>query len=332
VAKKAERRGPPRGAVEARRAPAGAAAPVPAFKGFSDASFVASTAAPLDRLLRAHFAGASWNAVRSLVESGKVTLDTEPARDPSRPVREGAEIRVAMRAPRARGPELPADLIAHVDAHVVVARKPPGISTVPYDENETGTLVELVTAALRKKGGSHAPLGVVHRIDKDTSGLVLFARTLAAKRALKQQFRVHSVHRRYLALAHGSVESGTLHSRLVKDRGDGRRGSTDNETLGREAVTHVRVLERFARATHVECRLETGRTHQIRIHLAEQGNPLLGERVYAGRLAEAMVPAPRLMLHAGELGFDHPATGEPLRFEQPMPEDMRGVLASLRLR
>ncbi len=299
---------------------------------FTDATHVAATDAPLDRQLRGLFAGASWNAVRALIESGKVSVDGDVVRSPSHVVRAGAEVRVSMRAPRARGPALPSDLLAHVDAQVVVARKPAGISTVPYDENETGTLSELVEAALRRKGGSHAPLGIVHRIDKETSGLVVFARTLAAKRALKQQFRVHSVRRGYWALAQGTVAPGTLASRLVKDRGDGRRGSTENPTLGREAVTHVRVLEKLPGATLVECRLETGRTHQIRIHLAESGHPLLGERVYSKNFRAPLISAPRLMLHAFELGFEHPTTGAPLRFEQPMPDDMRDVLASLRMR
>jgi 23S rRNA pseudouridine1911/1915/1917 synthase len=294
-----------------------------------DGTHVLTSDAPLDRALRSWFVGASWNQVRSLVESGKVSVDGEVVREPSRGVRAGSEIRIAMRSPRARGPELPADLLVHQDAHVVVARKPPGISTVPFDEHETGTLSELVQAALRR-GAPQPPLGIVHRIDKDTSGLVVFARTLAAKRALKQQFRFHSVVRRYVAIAHGAVTPGTLHSRLVKDRGDGRRGSTENPVLGREAVTHVRVLERLRGASLVECKLETGRTHQIRIHLSERGHPLLGERVYSRDYEGTILSAPRLMLHAFELGFVHPATGAELYFEQKMPEDMRQVLVTLR--
>jgi 23S rRNA pseudouridine1911/1915/1917 synthase len=289
-----------------------------------------SAASPLDRALRGIFAGASWNQVRGLVESGKVAVNGTVVREPSHAVNAGSEVTVSMRARRAKGPELPPELMVHVDSQVVVVRKPAGISTVPYDENETGTLSELVQAALRRGGGPQAEVGIVHRIDKDTSGLVVFARTLTAKRHLKQQFRVHSVQRRYLALAHGDVAPGTLRSRLVRDRGDGRRGSTDNSTLGRDAITHVRVLERLDGATLLECRLETGRTHQIRIHLAEEGHPLLGERVYSKNFRGRVISAPRLMLHAFELGFEHPTTGAPLHFEQPMPEDMRGVLVSLR--
>jgi 23S rRNA pseudouridine1911/1915/1917 synthase len=297
---------------------------------FSDATHVAAIEAPLDRQLRGFFEGASWNAVRALIESGKVSVDGDVVREPNRLVAAGAGVRVTMRAPRTKGPALPAELIAHVDTQVVIVRKPAGISTVPYDENETGTLSELVEAALKRKGGPLTPIGIVHRIDKETSGLVVFARTLTAKRTLKQQFRTHTVKRRYLALAHGAVAPGTLESRLVKDRGDGRRGSTENPTLGREAVTHVRVLEKLRGATLVECRLETGRTHQIRIHLAESGHPLLGERVYSKNYRGTLLPAPRLMLHAIELGFEHPTTGAPLHFEEPMPGEMRRVLETLR--
>ena len=162
------------------------------------------------------------------------------------------------------------------------------------------------------------------------AGRAVFARTLAATRGLKQQFRVHTVERRYVAIAHGAVRTATLRSRLVRDRGDGRRGSTENEELGRDAVTHVRVLEKLDGATLIECKLETGRTHQIRIHLSEEGHPIVGERVYSKEYRGRLIAAPRLMLHAFELGFDHPATGKHLHFEAPMPPDFRDVLESLR--
>ncbi len=287
----------------------------------------------LDRALRALRPETSWAAVRRLIETGKVTIDGERVLDAARPVSKGARITVTMTAPKPR-PEttLPAETIVHADAHVVVVRKPAGVSTVPFDERERGALSELVEAAMKRRFGPGASLGVVHRLDKETSGLVVFARSLAAKRALKQQFRFHTVARRYLALAHGAVEAGTLRSRLVQDRGDGRRGSTDNPRLGRDAITHVRVIERLPGATLVECRLETGRTHQIRIHLAEAGHPLLGERVYGKTFTGERLPAPRLMLHAFELGFTHPTTGAPLQFEEPMPDDIRKTLDALRRR
>jgi len=285
---------------------------------------------PLDRWLRELLPGKSWNEVRRLARTGKIFIDGAPLLDPTRLVPAGAEIELRQNAPRAtRTPALPKSAILHVDAQVVVVEKPPGISTVPYDENEHGTLDQLVMETLSERG-RRAPLGIVHRIDKETSGVVVFARTVAAKLALKNQFRFHTVGRRYVAIAHGQVSSTTISSRLVKDRGDGRRGSTDDDSLGREAITHVKWLENLHGATLVECRLETGRTHQIRIHLAERGNPLVGERVYSKNYRGELLPAPRLMLHARELAFDHPNTGERLTFAQPIPQDMQAVLASLR--
>ncbi len=299
---------------------------------FKDLSFVAAEgrgAQPLDRLLRERHEGASWAEVRRLIETGKVSINGDVQRETAARVPGGAHIELRMAAARHReGPRLPAGAIVHVDAHVVVVQKPSGISTVPYDENETGTLDELVRAELGRK---EPPLGIVHRIDKETSGLVLFARSLAAKLDLKNQFRVHSVRRRYRAIVHGSVKDRTIFSRLIQDRGDGRRGSTNNPTLGRESTTHVFFREALKGATFIECRLETGRTHQIRIHLSEAGHPLVGEKVYAKNNPHPTITAPRLMLHALQLGFRHPTTNVELDFEQALPPDMLEVLARLRV-
>ncbi len=285
---------------------------------------------PLDRWLREEMPGASWNEVRRLIRTGKIFIDGQPVLEPNTLISAGAEVELRKSAPRAtRTPALPRSAILHLDAQLVVVAKPAGISTVPYDENERGTLDQLVMETISERG-RRAPLGIVHRIDKETSGVVLFARTVAAKQTLKNQFRFHTVTRRYVAIAHGTVESRTIQSRLVQDRGDGRRGSTDNAELGREAVTHVKRLEKLKGATLIECRLETGRTHQIRIHLAEHGHPLVGERVYSKGYRGQLLEAPRLMLHARDLGFEHPLTGEHLDFTQPPPPDFAAVLAALR--
>ena len=285
-------------------------------------------------MLRRQLGDASWARTRRLIETGKVFLDGRAVLDPAALVPATAALHVRMAAPRPQAPAaLGRDAIVFADVHVVVVKKPAGISTVPFEPGEKGTLEELVRGLLVSRGDprrADAPLGIVHRIDRETSGLVVFARTLDAKRALGLQFRAHSVHRRYLALAAGSVSDGTLRSRLVRDRGDGRRGSTRHPRLGQLSITHVRVLERLPGATLVECRLETSRTHQIRIQLAETGHPLLGEPVYVPRDFPPLPPAPRLMLHAAELGFVHPTTGRALHFEDPLPDDLRGVLQRLR--
>ena len=181
---------------------------------------------PLDRWLRELLPGKSWNELRRLARTGKIFIDGVPLLDPTELVAAGAEIELRQNAPRAtRTPALPRRAILHVDAQLVVVDKPAGISTVPYDEGERGTLDQLVMETISERG-RRAPLGIVHRIDKETSGIVVFARTVAAKLALKNQFRFHTVGRRYVAIAHGKVPSSTIQSRLVKDRGDGRRGST----------------------------------------------------------------------------------------------------------
>jgi 23S rRNA pseudouridine1911/1915/1917 synthase len=174
---------------------------------------------------------------------------------------------------------------------------------------------------------------VVHRLDKDTSGVMLFARTLEAKKHLAQQFRVHSIGRRYVALVHGTfVGKRTLRSHLVEDRGDGLRGSArPGRREGQLAVTHVRAVTPLAGATLVSCELETGRTHQIRIHLAEAGYPIVGEAVYIRGYGGPRLDAPRTMLHAAELTFEHPVSGEELSFGVEPPEDFPAGDAAARL-
>lgn len=287
----------------------------------------------LDRVLKESLAEQSWSRVRTLVEQGKVFVDGERCCDIGRAVGPNCTVRVEPRAKRPQSELMASVQLVYWDAQVVVVNKPSGISTVPFEPTEKDTLDELTQRALSKLVGQRCPpLGVVHRIDKETSGLVVFARTTNAKRHLKQQFRFHTNHRAYLALANGNAQSGRIESRLVADRGDGRRGSTLHTQLGQVAITHVEALEHFAQATLLRCTLETGRTHQIRIHLFEQGHPLLGERVYVPREQSSAVTAPRLMLHAAELGIVHPTRDEPLSFAVPPPVDFQRVLEKLRSR
>ncbi|HVY45139.1 MAG TPA: RluA family pseudouridine synthase [Minicystis sp.] len=294
-------------------------------------------ARPLDGVIRA-LAAVPWSEARRLVRSGKVRVAGETWTDPQRAVRAGAPLSLHLRAPAprvARVRALEADLFAWVDAAVAVVRKPAGMSTVPFGDEpeEELTLDALVREALARRDAirGRAPLGVVQRLDKGTSGLVVFARTVAAKRHLAQQLRKHTMLRRYLAIAHGDVAAATIRSHLVPDRGDRLRGSApEGRREGQLAVTHVERLERLDGATLVACRLETGRTHQIRIHLAEAGHPIVGETVYTRGFAGPIVPAPRPMLHAAELGFEHPTSGRAMRFEMPPPADFEETLQRLR--
>jgi 23S rRNA pseudouridine1911/1915/1917 synthase len=300
-----------------------------------DASHRIPQAAPprrLDRVLRELQPGSSWNEVRRLVTTGKVAVGGVTLVDPAAIVTGGALIEIRMAAPRpfAIFPGLPAAALLHVDPYVVVVDKPAGTSSVAFSADESDSLEQLVQRLLEQRERRRSPaLGVVHRLDRETSGVLVFARTLTALRHLKQQFRLHSAERRYLAIAHGELSAQSIRSRLVRDRGDGLRGSTPSPALGRPATTHVTPLRRLRGATLAECRLETGRTHQIRIHLSEAGHPLVGERVYVRGFAGQQLSAPRVMLHAAELGFIHPTSQRRLRFSSPLPEDFASVLARL---
>jgi 23S rRNA pseudouridine1911/1915/1917 synthase len=290
---------------------------------------------PLDAIVRALFS-LSWNEARDRIRQGKIAVNGATRTDPLFRARPGAEIALHMRAPRARAEQLPDDAVVHVDAHVVVVDKPAGVSTVPYEPGERGTLEERVRFWLSSRGpreGSRPALGVVQRLDKETSGLIVFARSWLAKQSLAAQLRKHTVLRRYLAIAHGEVPSRTFRSRLIANRGDGLRGSLKGQgSQGQLAVTHVEALEPLDGATLVACVLETGRTHQIRIHLSEAGHPLVGERVYVRGREDPLIPAPRLMLHAAKLGFVHPKTEEDVSWEREPPADFAEVLARLRPR
>lgn len=295
-------------------------------------------AGPLDRAVRTLW-GVSWGKARSWIEGGKVRVAGKVVREATARVAAGTELVMDERAPR-RAARATTDVeVVYADAHVVVVSKPPGVSTVPYDESDEDTLEGRVRAWLERKGGvrggGRPALGIVHRLDKETSGLVVFTRSWLAKQSLASQFRHHTVHRRYLAIAHGDVRSRTFRSFLMQNRGDGLRGSARGTPppSARDAITHVERIEALAGATLVGCRLETGRTHQIRIHLSESGHPIVGERVYVRGYAGPLLEAPRLMLHAAELGFVHPAEGQAreMRWELPMPDDMRAVLERLRV-
>jgi 23S rRNA pseudouridine1911/1915/1917 synthase len=263
----------------------------------------------------------TWSAARRLVAEGRVTVDGTPASDPAARLAEGQVVEVRERALRPKS--APPSRIVYEDRHLVVAEKPSGMSSVPYVRGERGTLMDAVRDEWKRRGlpPEARVLHVVHRLDKDSSGLLIYARDRAAERALQMQFRKRQVSRVYLCLAHGRVESGTLESRLLRNRGDGLRGSAPHgSSEGKLAITHVRLLRRFARASLCEVKLETGRTHQIRIHLAESGHPLVGERVYIRDFEAAggrPIPSPRLLLHAARLAFDHPAENRRLSIDSP---------------
>jgi 23S rRNA pseudouridine1911/1915/1917 synthase len=268
-------------------------------------------------------------------EGGEKTTPSAPA--PSKPAQQTGP------RPGSLTPSLPHEVVVYQDDAVVVVNKPVGLTTVRHADEaaEFGararrflprTLADLLPALL---GAPDRPVIAVHRLDRDTSGLVVFARTRAAAENLLKQFRKHTTERRYLALTRGTPPAKRIESVFVRDRGDGRRGSTTNFAEdGKRAVTHVSVLETFGGFALVECRLETGRTHQVRIHLGEVGAPLCGETVYDrppdGKPAPDGSGAKRPMLHAARLSFAHPETGEGVSREIAPPADFQEVLGRLR--
>ncbi len=221
-----------------------------------------------------------------------------------------------------------------MDSQIVVIEKPAGMSTIPYDEQEKGNAMHRVYRALAaRKRNPGGPLHIVHRIDKATSGLLVFARTKQAQMGLKDQLRDHSMEREYRCLANGELAERTIDSDLHVDRGDGLRGTNIKKEGGKRSVTHIVAVEPLGEATLCTVRLETGRTHQIRIHLSEKGHPVVGDMVYvrdSRRHNESVLEAPRMMLHAATLGFEHPTTRRPMRFESPLPEDFVSFVNALR--
>ena len=246
---------------------------------------------------------------------------------------------VDPRARRIRAAELPDDAVVHLDRDVVVVYKPAGLMTVPFRPDDRDTLVDRLRVMLKRRLGRPVELGVVQRLDKDTTGILVFACNLAAKRVLQQQLRVHAIERRYLALVHGDLHGARkAESHLLRDRGDGLRGSYGHFRKPRgpvpadaqRAVTEFAAQEPLQGATLVGCKLHTGRQHQVRIHLSEAGHPLVGERVYIRDYRGPRIEAPRPMLHATRLGFSHPRTEAWLQFDAPPPEDFQQVLGQLK--
>ncbi|MBI3555121.1 MAG: RluA family pseudouridine synthase [Deltaproteobacteria bacterium] len=277
----------------------------------------------------------SWNQAREWIRTGKIWIDGVAVTEESRLVAPDVEFELKMNAPRSGGKRLraaaaslkPEDVIL-LDTQLIVLNKAAGISTVPFDESENNSL-EQRTSRYLKSGH----MVVVHRLDRDTTGLLVFARTPNAGKILADQFRAHTVLRRYFALAHGQVKSQTIRSLLVENRGDGLRGSHSPHSAAskadaKPAVTHVTALLQLEGMTLVECRLETGRTHQIRIHLGEAGHPLLGEKTYNRYYTGPKIEAPRMMLHAAELGFTHPTQNIPLRWTLLPPADFLGMIGA----
>jgi 23S rRNA pseudouridine1911/1915/1917 synthase len=290
----------------------------------------------LDRFL-AEALGVSRSELQRWIAGGRVTVDGARGSS-SRAVREGERVAYDPMAPAASAalPEEGVDFaVLYVDDDVVVVNKPAGLVVHPARGHPGGTLVNglLALGLFRGQDAADERPGIVHRLDKGTSGVMVVARTPEAREKLKAQFQAHSIERAYRALVVGEAAETThdsLHGRHPRDR----MRFTTHVRSGKRAVTHVRVLDRLAGATHVECTLQTGRTHQIRVHLAESGTPVLGDPLYGKPPRDARIRAigERLghqALHARVLGFVHPTTGSLLHFEVEPPADFDEALRAL---
>jgi 23S rRNA pseudouridine1911/1915/1917 synthase len=281
----------------------------------------------LDQALARLIPDESRSRLARLIEEGHVRVDGEPAAV-RRKVRSGESVEVEL-APRpvdnAFRPEAIELRVVHEDEALLVIDKPAGLVVHPGSGNWEGTMLNaLLHHVARSRELPRA--GIVHRLDKETSGLLVVAKTEAAQAALVRQLQARTVKRTYLALARGRVErDGTVEAPI--GRHPVQRTKMAVVASGKPAITHYRVRERFAAHTLLECDLETGRTHQIRVHLASIGHPLEGDPVYAGRGPKAFG---RQALHAWKLAFVHPSTSAPMAFESPLPPDMAGLLEALR--
>jgi 23S rRNA pseudouridine1911/1915/1917 synthase len=278
-------------------------------------------------------AGVAWSTAKRHVTTGRVFVDDARVMQVDHRLAANQRVELRVAAPPPHDPEREGVLV-YDDAHVVVIDKPVGVSSVPYEPRETGTAMDLIRGAWRRRGlaATTVPLHVVHRIDRATSGLLAFAKTKRAELGLAAQLRAHAIDREYACVAHGVVGAARIESRLVVDRGDGLRGSTTDPHRGKRAITHVSPERALRGATLCRVRLETGKTHQIRIHLAESGHPLVGETVYIRDFENAgstPIASPRLMLHAATLGFVHPITGERVALASPLPPDFATVVERL---
>lgn len=299
--------------------------------------------ARLDRHLSQVFDDLSRTRLKTLIEQGKVEIDGRTITEPSYRVKPGERIAVECEPAEEAEPAgeaIPLDVL-HEDADLIVINKPAGLVVHPAPGNPSGTLVNALIHhcgdSLSGIGGVRRP-GIVHRLDKDTSGVMVAAKTDRAHQGLAALFADHDIERVYLALVQGAPvrPKGIVDAPIGRDPRDRKRMAVRES--GKHAVTRYRVARRFGEAASLlECRLETGRTHQIRVHLAHIGHPVIGDPVYGRRrqavpkgLSEAARDAVRgfgrQALHAAVLGFRHPVTGEPLRFEAPPPADMAELI------
>jgi 23S rRNA pseudouridine1911/1915/1917 synthase len=295
----------------------------------------------LDRALAALIPTLSRERLKALISTGSVASGDTLARDPAAKVRPGSDYAVTIPAPTPahnEAQDIPLDIVFE-DDHLLVVDKPAGLVVHPAAGNFDGTLVNALLhhCAGRLSGiGGVARPGIVHRIDKDTSGLMLVAKTDRAHEGLAKQFADHSIERRYLAIVSGQPRhlEGKVDAPLARSPINRKKIAIVPEGKGKRAVTHWKVLTPLNDAALIECRLETGRTHQVRVHMASIGHPLVGDPVYGKtRTAHGAILRDlgfhRQALHAALIGFIHPVDRKSVRFESKMPDDLQRLFSIL---
>lgn len=308
----------------------------------------------LDKFLVARVEGASRNKVQKAIESGRVTVNSKVV-PPNYKIKPKDEI-IVYSDKEVQGEEIiPEDIpldIVYEDDHIMIVNKPVGLVVHPACGNPRGTLINGVAHHLREQNNTISEdnlprFGLVHRIDKNTSGLMVLAKTEKAVASLAKQFFDHTITRQYVALAWGDVQQdqGTIVAHVGRHQRFRKLFDAYPEgDYGKDAITHYKVLERFGYVTLVQCELETGRTHQIRVHMKHIGHPLFNDELYGGDkivkgtvfskykqfVENCFAMCPRHALHARTIGFTHPGTGKPVLFESQLPEDMTMLIEKWR--
>lgn len=296
---------------------------------------VEASGARLDVFLAKTNADLTRSRIQKLISDGNITVNGSTAKANYK-LREGDRIELTLPPPKdteLKAEEIPLDIV-YEDEHMLVVNKAQGMVVHPAAGNYSGTLVNALMAycgdTLSGINGEIRP-GILHRIDKDTSGLLLVAKNDTAHTGLSQQIKEHSLTREYIALVYGNIktDSGTIDAPIGRDEKD-RKKMTITEKNSKNAVTHFFVEERFDKYTLVRCRLETGRTHQIRVHMSKNGHPIVGDPVYGRKKEEFKLNGQ--LLHAFKVGYIHPVSGEYMEFTRELPEYFSEVLEKLRRR
>ncbi|MEE9386305.1 MAG: RluA family pseudouridine synthase [Nannocystaceae bacterium] len=291
----------------------------------------------LAAFVRSMYEDMPWSRAKKLCATGRVTVDGEASFDPTHRVKDGTRVEVTLTGPRRAFPRLDAACIVYIDPQILVVNKPAGLPVVSDDTHRPDCLLARLQLALEAKGASHTNLGLVHRLDPEISGLMVLARGRPARRKVEQQFRDRTVARHYQVLVRGHASPGHHDAHLLTADKSGRcgtwRGRGNPPRNAKRASTHVRVEETFGEASLVECEAETGRAHQLRVHLARAGTPVLGDSLY-GR---AQAPPSdmggeilRPMIHANFIALKHPAHGRAVHFRAPLPADFQRILDGLK--